>query len=197
MQTATYTIPVQNVEEAKKNLDVQIQSAQGKVLLQWSAVGPVDGNPNLIPFAGKPIAEPIPINAHTPIEQLYLQGVFLEKTGNQLGALKFFDRVLAQDSGYVPALLKEAWYSYNAADFQEAESLIALAAARDTEDPTIAYTTGVIDRADGRLSLRTMPSGMQFTMVPLLLPGQPWRHHMLNWEKLPSVRATPRKQSIC
>jgi tetratricopeptide (TPR) repeat protein len=153
LQTATYTIPVQNVEEAKKNLDVQIQSAQGKVLLQWSAAEPIDGNPNLIPFAGKPIAEPIPINAHTPIEQLYLQGVFLEKAGNQLGALKFFDRVLTQDSGYVPALLKEAWYSYNAADFQKAESLIARASARDTEDPAIAYTTGVIDRADGRFTL--------------------------------------------
>ncbi|MGO8718543.1 MAG: DUF5107 domain-containing protein [Acidobacteriaceae bacterium] len=153
LQTATYMIPVQNVEDAKKNLDVQIQSAQGKVLLQWSAAAPIDGNPNLVPLAGKPIAEPIPINAHTPIEQLYLQGVFLQKTGNQLGALKFFDRVLAQDPGYVPALIKEAWYSYGAADFKKAESLIARATERDTEDPYIAYTAGVIDRADGRLSL--------------------------------------------
>ncbi|MHB1935690.1 MAG: DUF5107 domain-containing protein [Acidobacteriaceae bacterium] len=153
LQTATYSIPVQNVASARKNLNVQIHSAQGKVLLQWSAAEPIDGNPNLVPFAGKPIAQPIPINAHTPIEQLYLQGIFLEKTGNRLGALKFFDRALAQDSGYVPALLKEAWYSYNAADFKKAESLIARATERDTEDPYIAYTTGVIDRADGRLSL--------------------------------------------
>ena len=109
--------------------------------------------PISFPMAGKPIAQPIPINAQTPIEQLYLQGVFLEKTENQLGALKLFDRVLAQDSGYVPALMKEAWYSYSAADFKKAESLIARAAERDTEDPYIAYTHGVIDRADGRYSL--------------------------------------------
>ena len=153
LKTETYDIPVQNVEESKKNLSVEILSAQGKQLLQWSAAGPVDGNPNLVSFAGKPIAQPIPINAQTPIEQLYLQGVFLEKTGDQQGAMKFFDRVLAQDSGYVPALLKEAWYSYSAADFKKAESLIARAAERDTEDPYIAYTHGVIDRADGRLSL--------------------------------------------
>lgn len=153
LQTETYAIPVQDVDDAKKNLSVEILSSQDKILLQWSAAGPIDGNPNLIPLAGKPIAEPIPINAKTPIQQLYLQGVFLEKTGDQLGALKFFDRVLAQDSGYVPALLKEAWYSYSAANFNQAESLVAHAAERDTEDPYIAYTHGVIDRADGRLSL--------------------------------------------
>ena len=141
------------MEDAKKNLNVEIVSSQGKQLLQWSAAGPIDGNPNLIPLAGKPIAQPIAINAQTPIEQLYLQGVFLEKTGDQLGAVKFFDRVLAQDSGYVPALVKEAWYSYSAADFNKAESLIARAADRNTEDPYIAYTHGVIDRAAGRYSL--------------------------------------------
>ncbi len=153
LQTAAYSIPVQNVGDARKNLNVEIVSSQGKKLLVWSAAKPIDGNPNLVPLAGKPIAQPIPINAQTPIEQLYLQGVFLEKTGNQLGALKFFDRVLSQDSGYVPALLKKAWYSYSAADFAKAESLIARAAERDTEDPYIAYTHGVIDRADGRFSL--------------------------------------------
>ena len=153
LQTETYAIPVQNVEDAKKNLNVEILSSQSKALLQWSAADPIDGNPNLVPFAGKPIAEPIPIDAQTPIEQLYLQGIFLEKTGNRLGALKFFDRVLAEDPGYAPALLKEAWYSYNAADFKKAESLIARATERDAEDPYIAYTKGVVDRADGHLAL--------------------------------------------
>lgn len=153
LQTETYAIPVLNVEGAKKNLNVEILSSQSKALLQWSAADPIDGNPNLVPFAGKPIAEPIPIDAQTPIEQLYLQGIFLEKTGNRLGALKFFDRVLAEDPGYAPALLKEAWYSYNAADFKKAESLIARATERDAEDPYIAYTKGVVDRADGHLAL--------------------------------------------
>ena len=152
LQTESYAIPVQNVKDAKKTLSVEILSSQSKTLLQWSAAEPIDGNPNFIPMAGKPIAQSIPINAQTPIEQLYLQGVFLEKTGDKLGALKFFDRVLAQDSGYVPALLKEAWYSYSAADFKKAESLMARATERDTEDPYIAYTLGIIDRADGRLS---------------------------------------------
>jgi tetratricopeptide (TPR) repeat protein len=153
MQTATYTIPVQSVEEAKKNLDVEIQSAQGKTLLSWSAAAPIDGNPNFVPMAGKPLATPIPINAHTPIEQLYLQGVFLQKTLKPLQARKCFDRVLAQDPGYVPALLKEAWYYYGTANFKEADSLIRLASRRETDEPSLEYTAGVIDRAEGKFWL--------------------------------------------
>lgn len=153
MQTVTYTIPVQNVVEAKKNLDVEIQSAQGKMLLHWSAAAPIDGNSNFVPLAGKPLATPIPIDAHTPIEQLYLQGVFLQKTGKTVEALNFFDRVLAQDPGYVPALLKEAWYYYGAANFKKAQSLMERANRRNTDEPYVAYTAGVIDRADGNFSL--------------------------------------------
>lgn len=153
MQNVTYAIPVQDVGQTKKSLDVVIQSAKGDTLLSWSAAEPIDGNPNFVPMAGKPLAQPIPINAHTPIEQLYLQGVFLQKTGKMVEALKCFDRVLAQDPGYVPALLKEAWYYYGAANFKKARSLIELATARDTENPFVAYTAGVIDRADGNFSL--------------------------------------------
>jgi tetratricopeptide (TPR) repeat protein len=153
MQTATYTVPVQNVEDAKKNLDVEIQSAQGKTLLSWSAAAPIDGNPNFVPMAGKPLATPIPINVHTPLEQLYLQGVFLQKTEKPFEAIKFFDRVLAQDPGYVPALLKEAWYYYGTADFKKADSLIKLATRREKDNPYVTYTASVIDRAEGKFLL--------------------------------------------
>jgi tetratricopeptide (TPR) repeat protein len=153
LKTSTFNIPVQNVEDAKKNLDVEIQSTQRKTLLHWSAAAPIDGNPNFVPMAGKPIAEPITINTHTPIEQLYLQGVFLQKTENQAAALRIFDRVLAQDPSYVLALVKEAWYNYDIADLKKADSLIASATRRDTENPYIAYTAGVIDRAEGNFSL--------------------------------------------
>jgi tetratricopeptide (TPR) repeat protein len=153
LQTATFNIPVQSVHDAKNNLDIEVQSTEGKTLLHWSAAAPIDGNPNFVHMAGKPIAEPIPINAHTPIEQMYLQGVFLQKTGKEVEALEFFDRVLAQDPSYVPALLKEAWYYYGTADFKKADSLIELATRRDTEDPYTAYAAGVLDRAEGNFSL--------------------------------------------
>ena len=58
LHQANYTIPVQDVEDAKKNLNVEIQSAQGKVLLQWSAAGLIDGNPNLVPLPASLLQSP-------------------------------------------------------------------------------------------------------------------------------------------
>lgn len=155
LQPAAYTIPVANLQDAKKNLNVEIQSADGQVLLHWSASDPIDGNPGLVPSVGKAIKRRIDLTPHTPTEELYLHGVFLQKTENELGALKIYDQVLQRDPGYVPALLKEAWYYYNAANFQKAESLIARAVERDNdlnEDPSIPYASGVIYRAAGQLS---------------------------------------------
>lgn len=197
MQTATYTIPVQNVEEAKKNLDVKFQSAQGKTLLSWSAAAPIDGNPNFVPMAGKLLATPIPINAHTPIKQLYLQGVFLQKTGKMVEALKFFDRVLAQDSSYVPALLKEAWYYYCTADFKKADSLIELATRRDTENSYIAYTAGVIDRAEGKFSLANDALWNSIHYGAAIAPGPTLAASYVELGGLQFVREKPRRQSIC
>ncbi len=150
-----YRVAVQNPEQAKKDLNVQILSAQGNVLLHWSAAEPIDGNPDLVPSVGKAIKRKIDITPQTPIEELYLHGVFLQKTENELGASKIYDQVLQRDPGYVPALLQQAWIHYHAADFKTAESLIARAIERDNdlnENSTISYASGVIDRADGRLS---------------------------------------------
>ncbi len=156
LQPAAYTIPVANLEQAKKDLNVEILSPRGEVLLQWSASEPVDGNPDLVPSVGKSIKERIAVTPHTPVEELYLHGVFLQKTENEQGALKIYDQVLQRDPGYVPALLKEAWYYYRTADFKKAESLIARAIQRDNDvndNSSIAYASGVIYRADGKFSL--------------------------------------------
>ncbi len=153
LQSASYLVPVQSVEKAKEDLHVEIQSAQGKVLLEWSSAAPLDGNPDFVPSAGRPLDTRLAVTAQTPVERLYLQGIFLQKTGDEPGAMKVFDQVLEDDPGYVPALLKEAWYFYGTTDFQKAESLIARAAVRGKEDPSIAYAAGVVYRADGRMSL--------------------------------------------
>lgn len=155
LQPADFTLPIENAEEARKNLNVQI-TADGKSLLQWSAAEPIDGNPDLVPSVGKAIKQKIEVNAHTPVEELYLHGVFLQKTEREHPAQKIFDQVLQRDPGYVPALLKEAWYYYQAAEFKKAEHLITRAIERDNDvnnDASVAYASGVIYRADGQLSL--------------------------------------------
>lgn len=156
LQPASFSIPVTNLGQAKKDLNVQILSAQGGVILQWSASEPIDGNSDLIASVGKPIKKRINITPHTPVEELYLHGLFLQKTENEKGALKIYDQVLERDPDYVPALLQEAWVHYRAMDFKKAESLIDRAMKRDNdvnENSIIAYAAGVIYRADGHMSL--------------------------------------------
>jgi tetratricopeptide (TPR) repeat protein len=170
MHAAAFTIPVPDLERARKELRVKVQSAQD-VLLDWSASEPVDGNPDLVPSVGKPLQTPISVNPETPVEQLYLQGVFLQKTGDTEGARKIYQQVLQRDRGYVPALMQEAIYSYRAADFAAAQHLIDIATQRENENPLVAYTAGLIYRAGGRLSLASNAFWTAIHYGPPSVPG--------------------------
>ncbi|MGH9453621.1 MAG: tetratricopeptide repeat protein, partial [Terriglobia bacterium] len=152
LKPASFTVPVPSLGEARKELNIQIQSAQGQVLLRWSAAEPIDGNPDFVPAAGTHLNR-TSYTAQTPVQELYLHGLFLQKRGNLQEALKVYDQALDRDPGYIPALLEEAWYHYSAADFEKAQSLIARALERDGENPSVKYAEGVIDRAAGRFTL--------------------------------------------
>lgn len=171
MHSAAFTIPMPDLDRARKELRVNVQSAQGNVLLDWSASEPVDGNPELVPSVGKPLQTPISVTSETPLEQLYLQGVFLQKTGDTEGARRIYQQVLERDPGYVPALLQEAFYAYRAADFATAEHLIDLASQRENENPMIGYTAGLIYRAQGRLSLASDAFWSAIHYGPASAPG--------------------------
>ena len=171
MHSVAFIIPVPDLERARRELRVNVQSAQGNVLLDWSASEPVDGNPDLVPSVGKPLQTPISVTPQTPLEQLYLQGVFLQKTGETEGARKIYQQVLERDPGYVPALLQEAFYAYRAADFTSSEHLIDLASQRENENPMIAYTAGLIYRAQGRLSLANDAFWSAIHYGPASAPG--------------------------
>ncbi|MBA2682536.1 MAG: DUF5107 domain-containing protein, partial [Ktedonobacteraceae bacterium] len=153
LEPVAYTVTAESLQNAKSELNVQILSSKDEVLLQWSAADPVDGNQDLVAAAGKTVDTKLVVTARTPVEELYLHGVFVQKTGNLQGALKNYDQVLQRDPSYVPALLKEAWVSYESADFKKADSLIERAQVRGKEDPSITYAAGVIYRAEGRWSL--------------------------------------------
>ena len=152
LEPASFTIPVPNLSEARKDFNIRIQSAQGQVLLRWSAAEPIDGNPDFVPAAGTHLNR-IAYTPHTSVQQLYLHGVFLQKRGDLQEAMKVYDQVLGRDPGYIPALLQEAWYHYSAADLKEAQSLIARALERDGENPSAKYAEGVIDRAASQFTL--------------------------------------------
>ncbi len=153
LHTEAYTVPVQNVEAAKRNLEVEVTSAAGLRTLRWSATEPLDGNPDFVPHAGTRMESEIPDSAQTPTQALYLRGVFLQKTGDIEGALKVYGEVLQRDPDYIPALLREAWYHYQADDLVDAEHLIARALNRDATNTEAQYASGVVYRAEDRPSL--------------------------------------------
>jgi tetratricopeptide (TPR) repeat protein len=155
LHSEAYTVPVQDVEAAKRNLEIEVTSATGLPILHWSADGPIDGNPDFVPHAGTRLQSQIPDSAQTPTQALYLRGVFLQKEGNRQGALKVYEEVLQRDPDYIPALLREAWYHYQAGDLDQAEQLIARAINRDETNSEAQYASGVVHRAEGRLNLAT------------------------------------------
>ncbi|MDE3179450.1 MAG: DUF5107 domain-containing protein [Acidobacteriota bacterium] len=152
LSPVTFSAPVGSLAEARKDLAVEIQSAQHQPILRWSAAEPIDGNSDFTPAAGTSLRKPV-ISSKTPVQALFLHGLFLEKQGNLQEALKVYDQALQRDLGYVPALLRLAWHSYAAADFMESESLIRRALKREPESPAAHYAEGVVERAAGRLSL--------------------------------------------
>lgn len=152
LRPMTFVLPVSDLDQARKDLEVQIQSAQGKDILNWSAAAPIDGNPDFVPAAGTHLQR-IAYTPATPLQAVYLHGLLLEEMGNFTEALKVYGDVLSRDPGFVPALLKEALHEYSGADFPRAESFVGRALKRNGEDPGVHYVAGVIYRAGGRLTL--------------------------------------------
>ncbi|TAM81014.1 MAG: DUF5107 domain-containing protein [Acidobacteria bacterium] len=152
LTTRKFTVPVADAAAAKKQLDVTILSADGKTLLHWYAGDPVDGNPNPSVKPGEQEVNQKP-DGELSIEELFLRGVNDEKEGRKLQAASIYKEVLKRDSGYVPALLKAAEEDYDAADFQDAEALMARARARDAKDPQVGYLSGVIYKGEGKSRL--------------------------------------------
>ena len=169
--SAAFTIPVPDLSRARKELRVEVKSEKGQPLLTWLAADPIDGNPDLIPSVGKPLETPVSITPQTPLEQLYLQGVFLQKRGDQEASRKIYQQVLQRDPGYIPALLDEAFDCYRAADFAGAEHLVHLAQQRDSENPLVAYAAGLVYRAQGRLSFAADAFWSVIHYGPRSMPG--------------------------
>ncbi|MBZ5543909.1 MAG: DUF5107 domain-containing protein, partial [Acidobacteriia bacterium] len=152
LKTGRFSVAVENLDEARKNLLVEVRSANGPTLARWSAADPTDGNLDFVPAAGKTPPPPKPPEKMT-VEELYLSGVEVEKDGKEDVAAEIYQQVLDRDAGYLPALLKLAWRSYQAGDFAAAEGFIARALARDSADPRVHYVAGVVYRAARRWTL--------------------------------------------
>ena len=149
LQPRRFSVAVKDLERARKELVVEVESAEGVRLLRWSAADPIDGNLDFVPTAGQPEPQPKSIRQMT-VEELFLHGVEREKAHDDQAAVGIYEMVLERDPGYVPALLKQAWHRYQATDFPAAGSFVRRALARTDSDPAAYYAAGVIDRAQER-----------------------------------------------
>jgi tetratricopeptide (TPR) repeat protein len=147
-KTISYRI---NIPRGQENgLNIELENAQERQLLSWSADAPVDGNPDFVSKAG---SQPRPKSApdQMTVQELYLFGVEQEKEGRDEAAVKTFEGVLQRDKDNTAALLKLAWRSYRATDFKHADQLLTRALERNSTNPDLLYAAGVVCRAEGRL----------------------------------------------
>jgi tetratricopeptide (TPR) repeat protein len=151
LQTSSYPLILPSADLAGKNLNIEVRRANGDTLLHWSAAAPLDGNPDFVSRAGTRLDKEVTDSPETPTQALFLKAEFLQKTGDIHAAINIYDELLQRDPDFTPALQKEAWYNYAAANLQEALRQTEDALNRDEEDPSLEYAAGVIDRAAGRL----------------------------------------------
>lgn len=152
LRTKKFSFPVEDLQQAKRSLDVAIITADGKMLLHWFAGDAIDGNPDFVSRAGVHPVVSRPDSALST-EELFLRGVAEEKEGRQLDATRIYQEVLRREADYLPVLLKLAQQAYEAADLPAAQGLMLRATARDPADSQAHYLAGVIYRSAGRLTL--------------------------------------------
>jgi tetratricopeptide (TPR) repeat protein len=147
-----FSVPVENLDEARNKLEIEIKDPQGKTLLDWDASEPVDGNRNFASSAGDQSLPQIADDQLT-VEQLFIKAQTDEKEGRHGEASSRYAEVLKRDPGYMPALLAVALERYRAADFAPAYADAALALARDPSNGQAAYLAGIILRRQGKHDL--------------------------------------------
>jgi tetratricopeptide (TPR) repeat protein len=150
--TSRFLAPVEDLDEARNKLEIEIKDRQGKTVLEWDSSEPVDGNRNLVSSAGDHSSPQI-ADEQLTVEQLFLKAQTDEKEGRRGEAASRYTEVLKRDPGYIPALLEVALERYRAADFASAYAAATLALARDPTNGQAAYLAGVILRCQGKLEL--------------------------------------------
>ncbi|MGE5204637.1 MAG: DUF5107 domain-containing protein [Chlamydiota bacterium] len=148
-KTAKFSVPVEQMDDARKQLVVEVTSSRGDSLLRWSAAEPVDGNKNFVSAAGA--HEEKKLEANASADELFRAGVREEQEGRPQKAERLYQQALAKDASYVPALLMLAGRDYQAVNFAAAEEKIARALARDSTDPKTFYLSGIVYRGAGHL----------------------------------------------
>ena len=118
-------------------VDVTVSSAAGIELARFTTPLPIPkvNPPDPAKFAEKPDAE-------CTVEELYLKGDKHDRSTSRLAAREYFEKALAKDPGYVPALRRLAVLDFEAALYEKAIARLERALDRDPDDGVAWYFLG-------------------------------------------------------
>ncbi len=130
------TLDVPNA--AKEAVEITIaQQKGGEVLASFTTPLPIPkvSPPSPEKFKEKP-------DDQLTVEELYLKGDKFDRSTNRLKAREYFDKALAKDSGFVPALRRLAVLDFEAALYDAAIPRLEKALDRDPADGTSWFYLG-------------------------------------------------------
>jgi tetratricopeptide (TPR) repeat protein len=133
----------------EKDLTLRLTDSKGGELIRFSSAEPADGNsrPPAIP------KEPARSGATNNVEEVYLQGVSLEKQGEDGKARTSYTKALELDSGHSRSHVALGILLYKAGELDKAHQEIETGLQRNPNDDVAHYYHGLYHRDHGDLDL--------------------------------------------
>ena len=125
-------------EAGTSPVDVMVKSNEGIELARFTTPLPIPkvNPPDPAKFVEKPDAE-------CTVEELYLKGDKHDRSTSRLTAREYFEKALAKDPSFVPALRRLAVLDFEAALYEKAIARLEKALDRDPDDGLSWYYLGV------------------------------------------------------
>ena len=140
--TTSITVPVKNAP-----IFLRFKSSDGRELLSYSTITPIDGNPDFKP-ATRPIPDPInPASA----EQAYVEGLAFDKKSKERDARASYLEALKRDPGFAPAHVALGLSFYRSGEYKTAATHLEDALRRNKDSGDAHYYLGLVQRALGNL----------------------------------------------
>jgi tetratricopeptide (TPR) repeat protein len=133
----------------EKELTLKLTDSQGRELIRFSTAEPRDGNSRPPAFPKEPVRTGVAKN----VEEIYLQGVGLEKQGEDGKARTSYTKALELDSGHSRSHVALGILLYKAGELDKAHQEIETGLQRNPNDDVAHYYHGLYHRDHGDLDL--------------------------------------------
>ena len=140
--TASFSLPANSGP-----VFVRFKSKEGRELLSYSTLTPIDGNPDF-KAATRPLPDPINPNS---AEQAYVEGLAFDKKSKERDARASYLEALKRDPGFAPAHIALGLSFYRSGEYKVAAAHLEDALRRNKDAGDAHYYLGLVQRAQGNL----------------------------------------------